>query len=364
MKMKKRMLSLTLVLILCLGLTIPAAAASAEAVQAADRLYELGLFKGVGTNSDGTPNYDLDRDLNRAEAIALLVRLLGKETEAQLGTWENPFTDVDGWAKPYVGFAYANGLANGTSATTFGGAATVSATQYLTLVLRALGYKDAIDFEWDKAWKLTDELGITSGEYKETSAFTRGDAVLVSSNALDIKLKDGSKTLLEVIEENLASVPSGKTFTCTGETWPREGSSFSYQPDGAKATVEVIAADEAVFTLEYPFPKTEAQNFVVSFAKRTQKSPLISEIHIFSFEYYREDNQYSASGGYSTTDFETWTIGGWDEDMSGVAFTDTNAQDYKVTWRVKLPAGCPFSFDMVGEYVMECAVGVFLGGGE
>lgn len=124
--MKKKALSLLLALILCTTLAAPAFAASGEAIAAADRLHELGLFNGIGDNEDGTPNYDLDRAPSRMEAVALLVRLLGKETTAQTGTWTIPFTDVDSWAKPYVGYAYANGLTSGTSATTFSGTDTVS----------------------------------------------------------------------------------------------------------------------------------------------------------------------------------------------------------------------------------------------
>jgi len=206
--MKKKALSLLLALTLCVGLAIPAMAATSDAIAAADKLHELGLFNGVGDNADGTPNYDLDRAPNRMEAVTLLVRLLGKEAEAQAGTWTTPFTDVADWAKPYVGYAYENGLTSGTSATTFSGTDTVSATQYLTFVLRALGYSSDSDFAWNSAWELTDKLGITNGEYGATSAFTRGDAVIVSAGALDVELKDGSKTLLEAIEEALANAPS------------------------------------------------------------------------------------------------------------------------------------------------------------
>ena len=95
----------------------------------------------------------------------MLVRLLGKDEEAKTGIWDIPFTDVDEWAKPYVGYAYANKLTTGTSDTTFGGAQTVSPSQYLTFVLRAMGYESGTDFQWDKAWELTDTLGITHGEY-------------------------------------------------------------------------------------------------------------------------------------------------------------------------------------------------------
>ena len=40
------------------------------------------------------------------------------------------------WAKPFVGYAYANGLTAGTSATTFGGNDLISAVQYITFARR------------------------------------------------------------------------------------------------------------------------------------------------------------------------------------------------------------------------------------
>lgn len=87
----------------------------------------------------------------------------------------------------------------------------------MTFVLRALGYSSDSDFAWNAAWELTDELGITNGEYDASSDFTRGDAVIVSANALDVTLKDGSKTLLEAIKENLAATPTENGFEIVGE---------------------------------------------------------------------------------------------------------------------------------------------------
>ena len=126
----------------------------------------------------------------------MLVRLLGKEDEANEGTWETPFSDVAEWAKPYVGYAYEHGLTNGTGDFTFGGAAPITASEYLTFVLRALGYESGVDFRWDAAWELTDRLGITGGAYGSRSGFTRGDAAIVSLNALDKPLKGQSASLL------------------------------------------------------------------------------------------------------------------------------------------------------------------------
>lgn len=192
----KRFLSLFLVIVMFCCVMPTAFAASDEATAAADELYALGLFNGTGTDANGKPIYDLDRAPTRHEAVTMLVRLLGKGEEALAGTWETPFTDVADWAKPYVGYAYANGLTSGTSATTFGGNSLVTASQYLTFVLRALGYDSSTDFKWDAAWELSDELGFTSGKYNaETTTFMRGDVVIISRNALSAKLK-GTDTML------------------------------------------------------------------------------------------------------------------------------------------------------------------------
>ncbi|MCD7948253.1 MAG: WG repeat-containing protein [Oscillospiraceae bacterium] len=202
--MKKRMLAILLALAICVGMiTGTVFSASDEAQQAAEELYDLGIFQGAGTKTDGTPDFRLDEKLTRAEAVTLLVRLLGKENEAVSKSWATPFTDVEDWAMPYVGYAYANGLTSGVAATEFGSWRSVSATQYLTFLLRALGYTSGSDFAWDSAWTLTDQLGITKGEYVAAATFTRGDAAIVSCRALDTSLKNETKTLRKVISDTL-----------------------------------------------------------------------------------------------------------------------------------------------------------------
>lgn len=186
----KRIISILLSFSLAISLAIPAFAVDDEATQAAQALYELGLFSGTGTDVNGNPNFDLDRTPTRHEAVTMLVRLLGKEAEAKNGTWDMPFTDVAEWAKPYIGYAHHNGLASGTSATTFGGNDPVTASQYLTLVLRALGYESGVDFQWNKAWELSDQIGLTNGEYNaSTTTFTRGDVAIISHRSLSISDK-------------------------------------------------------------------------------------------------------------------------------------------------------------------------------
>lgn len=197
----KRILAVLLSLMLLLA-AVPAgvSAYTDEEKGAADRLNRLGLFQGTGTKADGTPEYSLDKSMNRAEAVTMLVRLLGKEDEAKAGSYSIPFTDVPQWAKPYVGYAYANGLTKGLSSKAFGSASPVTTTQYLTFVLRALGYESGTDFEWSSAWNKSDELGITWGEYGpwNNSSFDRGNAVTISSDALDTYMKESDMLLLEL----------------------------------------------------------------------------------------------------------------------------------------------------------------------
>lgn len=198
--MRKRTVSVLLTVILLFSMIGGVSAAQPAQKQAADALHALGLFQGVGLLADGTPDYALDRAPTRQEAVTMLVRLLGRETEAKTGKWQIPFGDVADWAKPYVGYAYQNGLTKGMSTTEFGGNGQVTASQYLTFVLRALGYSSGADFAWDRAWELSDSLGITSGEYGASSAaFLRGDVALISYHALSARMKGRQTTLQETL---------------------------------------------------------------------------------------------------------------------------------------------------------------------
>lgn len=195
--MKKRIFSVLLVALLFCSIVTPASAANGQEENSAQVLYTLGLFKGTGTNPDGTPIFDLDKTPTRNQALIMLVRLLGKEEEALAGTWDIPFTDVSESMRPYVGYAYNNGLTNGTSATTYSGSNPIKSTHYIVFVLRALGYKDGVDFQWNNAWQFARELYINRDDYTSSSRFTRGDVAIISVNALGAKIKDSDTHLVE-----------------------------------------------------------------------------------------------------------------------------------------------------------------------
>ncbi len=202
----KKILSLLLAAVLTLGLTVPALAASPkEADQAAWALYHLGLFQGVGTDAQGFPDFDLDAVPTRAQGVTMLVRLLGKEEEALSGNWNAPFTDVPSWAAPYVGYAWDQGLTKGTGGGLFSPDAPITATEYLTLVLRAMGYDSEEDFSWDQAWNLSDALEITDGQYGPlTDSFDRGDVAWISYHALDGTLKGRANKPTQTLRQSLA----------------------------------------------------------------------------------------------------------------------------------------------------------------
>lgn len=188
-----------------------------QALSAANTLYSLGLFKGTGKDIYGNPIFDVNRAATRQEAITMLVRLLGKEDEALAGTWDIPFCDVDEWAVPYVGYAYANGLTSGTGADTFGSDDSVTAAQYITFVLRALGYSSQTDFAWNAPWDFACNIGLCEkGGYqdKNNSAFKRGDVAILSLNALGIPHKQTGESIIgRIYSDTLGSEKSTVDFT-------------------------------------------------------------------------------------------------------------------------------------------------------
>ena len=186
----KKILSIIVLLAMLFALAAPVSAAHVSETEAISALETLGLVKGTGSG------FEPDRSPTRAEALLMLLRLLGKESEAT-GGWYCPFKD-GGWAKSYIGYAASHGLVYGVSATRFGSDLSVSARDYLTMVLRALGYSDAAgDFTWAQSIAFAERIGLTHGEYKADSEFLREDMALVSYTALTLKMKDSERTLCE-----------------------------------------------------------------------------------------------------------------------------------------------------------------------
>ena len=114
---------------------VPADAYYAEAVRWA---VSQGITKGTG---DGT--FGPDATCTRAQAMTFIYRSEQAQGGGMQGTWMflNPFSDVD--LESYYGeavmWAVANGVTDGTTATTFSPNATCTRAQIVTFLFRCLG---------------------------------------------------------------------------------------------------------------------------------------------------------------------------------------------------------------------------------
>lgn len=199
----KKIITLVTAFILVFSLSVCVFAYDkAEALLKADSLNTLGLFNGTENG------YELEKPLTRLEALIMLIRLSGKETDALYPDEEltHPFTDSPAWAEGslYMAYGYQNGLTNGVSATEFAPDARASLQMYVTYVLRALGYKDSeAGTVWD-SWIFLGEYAGILPDFVDRNNFLRGDAVVISRAALNAKLCDSDVTLKEKLVENYA----------------------------------------------------------------------------------------------------------------------------------------------------------------
>ncbi len=191
----KKIVSVILSLIICISvLSMPVLAKNQRDFtrenELAIELKTLGLFNGVSEN-----DFELDRMPSRVESIVMLIRLIGKESDALNSNYEHPFDDVPMWADKYIGYAYKMGLTKGASATKFG-TENANSAMYITFVLRALGYSDGNgrDFTWDNPYSLAKSKKIISDNVN-IDEFLRADVVSVSHNSLFATLKNSTQTL-------------------------------------------------------------------------------------------------------------------------------------------------------------------------
>lgn len=182
---------------LALTAALTASAFAADFTASADHLKELGLFRGTDQG------YELDRAPTRAEAAAMLVRLLGKEEEAQKLAYDAPFTDLQSWEKPYVQYLYQNGLTTGATATAFEPDEACTAQMYGAFVLRALGYTEtAGDFTYEKAVDFAKKNGVYDSMTVNPAHFLRDHVVAASYTALALSPKGEEGTLLDALVQD------------------------------------------------------------------------------------------------------------------------------------------------------------------
>lgn len=190
--MKRFLTLLFTTLLLAAALCVTASASDYDA--AAEDLSAIGMFRGTASG------FELDRAPTRSEAAIMLVRLYGAEDAAkaayEAGEIKHPFTDVSDFTSPYVAWLYTNGIANGTSATTFGSANKCSLQNYAVFLLRALGYKDGADFQYDDALTFAQSKGFYE-PLMFSGDFLRDDLAALTYQALAADTADGKTYLLD-----------------------------------------------------------------------------------------------------------------------------------------------------------------------
>lgn len=164
----------------------------------AEALAAVNIFRGSDRG------FELDRAPTRQESLIMLIRLLGRESEALAFDGVSPFKDLTGWAdgRKYIAYGSHMGYTNGVTADSFNQYGAADRHVFITYILRALGYSDrAGDFVWNTT---SDALAVRIGllnqkelDAMEQSGFFRDHVALISYRALKTYIKDGSMTLGE-----------------------------------------------------------------------------------------------------------------------------------------------------------------------
>ncbi len=189
----KKVLAILLCMVMCFGSVsafayIDYSDVPQEYVKITDLLYELEIMEGFG---DGT--FQPDDTLTRAEATAVMVRLIGLENEVEQR--KTVFCDVpeNHWVSGYVNVAEANGIINGLGDGKFNPEGEVTYHQFVKMLVCLLGYETAAQANggWTQGGYLyvASRIGFTKGvDGIAEENITRMTAARLVYNALEVDI--------------------------------------------------------------------------------------------------------------------------------------------------------------------------------
>jgi peroxiredoxin len=203
--MKKWSMTMLLVVMMATMLQIEGygAVESESNVQLANVLKRLEIFVGSDRG------FELEKELTREESIVLMLKLMGKMKEAENENLVSTFIDVPKghWANKYIAYAHKINLTSGIGNGQFGLLAPVKTNQFITFVLRIMGYSDQMgEFDWKNPLSKAHELGLIEGSDQDlyqsfiNENFVRNHVVKVLYYALKTKNKF-DRALLNILVE-------------------------------------------------------------------------------------------------------------------------------------------------------------------
>lgn len=154
------------------------------------RAMALGYLKG-----DAQGNLNLENPITRAEALAIIIRVSGLETSAELMKGQTKFADVNPdpsleWATGYINLGVGQGIINGYPDGTFRGNANVTYAEMAKMILYAMNYGVTVEgAPWPAGvMGKADDLGLFDKVSSSPDApAIRGDVVKMIDNSLTIK---------------------------------------------------------------------------------------------------------------------------------------------------------------------------------
>lgn len=232
--MKRFLTILLTTLALTAALCVTASASNFDAPAA--ELAAIGMLRG------GSGGFALDKAPTRTQAAIMLVRLFGAEEEAiaayTAGELKCPFTDVNDTAAPFAAWLADKGLASGTSETTFGASDPCTSKAYTIFLLRALGYRDNVDFTSANAQEFAMGIGLLDTSMF-TGTFLRDDLVAMTYQALGTDMKEGGTYLLaSLIESGAVDAAAAKPITDKIEAYQALSASGTEASQGLDTDVD------------------------------------------------------------------------------------------------------------------------------
>lgn len=279
--MKYKITSLALALLMLFSCAASASFtdinASSSVGTAIVTLSRLGILNGYGDGS-----FQPDELLTRAQFAKIAVHMLGEEKNAASYSASTVFGDVPSgsWASGYINYIAERGIINGYPDGSFGADEKINYAQALTILVRMLGYSgEDVGYRWPDGYIAKAEaLGITDGiSFGKYENVTRGNAAYLAYNTLLADKKEGESSvqlLSSSRKEDIviygdqsydASVASGNIVTTGGTFKLAQSSGITAEDYGTLGTLYLDSEQKAVAFV--PEKETKQAVTVVSASK-------------------------------------------------------------------------------------------------